>query len=426
MPQNLEKRNNVWYATVLVPTDVREALGKVRFKKSLGTSSEREAIRLGAPFIASWWAQIKQARGNTSAIVAEAQRWKRALSKAPDEDTKETWELILADEVERIAEAKGLQAAEDFRDLAAGITTPSNQHYETWKAQSNLAAKTQDQMTKDVSLLIAKFPTLQAITKASVRRWVDELTDDGKGPSSISRILSFCRSYWRHAQRYEESIKDVTPFSEVTNPTPKNKGKRKTANLPYLAPDVVKLWEAASKRKVGLAAKAPMDTQLADLIALGAFTGARIEELCSIKTNKVTEALFCIEDAKTTAGWREVPIHSAIAPLVKRLKESSKDGYLISGLSFNKYEDRSNAIGKRFGRLRTAQGFPASQTFHSFRSTVATLLENAGVPEGVAADIIGHDKPTMTYGLYSGGADMATKKAALEKVSYPFPKGALK
>jgi hypothetical protein len=29
----------------------------------------------------------------------------------------------------------------------------------------------------------------------------------------------------------------------------------------------------------------------------------------------------------------------------------------------------------------------------------ATLLENVGIPEGVAADIIGHDKTTMTYGL---------------------------
>ncbi len=72
MPQNLEKRNGVWYATVLVPADVRETLGRVRFKKSLATSSEREAIRLGAPYIASWWAQIKQARGTTSAVATEA------------------------------------------------------------------------------------------------------------------------------------------------------------------------------------------------------------------------------------------------------------------------------------------------------------------------------------------------------------------
>lgn len=260
MPQNLEKRNGIWYATVLVPADVRETLGRVRFKKSLGTSSEREAIRLGAPHIASWWAQIKQARGTASAVITEAQRWKRALEKAPDEDTRETWELVLSDEAERIADQRGLQAAKDFHDLASGRTTPSNQYFETWKAQSTLAAKTKDQMEKDVSLLTAKFPTLQAITKASVRRWVDELSEAGKGHSSISRILSFCRSYWRHVQKYEDSLKDITPFTGVSDPTPK--GKRKTTNLPYLVDDVVTLWEAASKRKVGLASNAPFDTQL--------------------------------------------------------------------------------------------------------------------------------------------------------------------
>lgn len=57
--------------------------------------------------------------------------------------------------------------------------------------------------------------------------------------------------------------------------------------------------------------------------------------------------------------------------------------------------------------------------FHSIRKTVSTLLENAGVPEGAAADIIGHEKKTMTYGLYSGGSSLAVKAEAIEKLEYP-------
>lgn len=87
-------------------------------------------------------------------------------------------------------------------------------------------------------------------------------------------------------------------------------------------------------------------------------------------------------------------------------------------MSANKYGDRSNAVGKRFGRLKTDGGFGAQHVFHSIRKTVATLLENAGVTENIAADIIGHDKPTMTYGLYSGGNSLETKRTALEKISY--------
>lgn len=50
---------------------------------------------------------------------------------------------------------------------------------------------------------------------------------------------------------------------------------------------------------------------------------------------------------------------------------------------------------------------------------MVTLLEDAGVSENLAADIVGHEKPRITYGLYSGGASLATKAAALAKVSYP-------
>ena len=63
--------------------------------------------------------------------------------------------------------------------------------------------------------------------------------------------------------------------------------------------------------------------------------------------------------------------------------------------------------------------FGPEHVFHSIRRTVATLLENAGLAEGVAADIIGHEKPTMTYGLYSGGASLEVKREAIEKLSYP-------
>lgn len=48
-----------------------------------------------------------------------------------------------------------------------------------------------------------------------------------------------------------------------------------------------------------------------------------------------------------------------------------------------------------------------------------TLLEDAGVTENLAADIVGHEKPRITYGLYSGGASLAKKAAALELVKYP-------
>ena len=160
------------------------------------------------------------------------------------------------------------------------------------------------------------------------------------------------------------------------------------------------------------------DPILSDLITLGAYTGCRIEELCSLKLTSVTDDRIEIEDAKTEAGWRTIPIHSQIRQLVARLRDTSTDGYLLSGLTFNKYGDRSNAIGKRFGRLKSKCGYGSDYVFHSFRKGVAAQLETAHVPENVSARLLGHDLNTMSYGLYSGGVSFDVLSEAVENLKW--------
>ena len=45
-------------------------------------------------------------------------------------------------------------------------------------------------------------------------------------------------------------------------------------------------------------------------------------------------------------------------------------------------------------------------------------LGNPGVAENIVADIVGHEKTTMTTGLYSGGLSLAVKRDALDKLAY--------
>ncbi|WP_170125960.1 hypothetical protein [Pelagimonas varians] len=49
---------------------------------------------------------------------------------------------------------------------------------------------------------------------------------------------------------------------------------------------------------------------------------------------------------------------------------------------------------------------------------MATQHERAGVPEGIAADILGYQKAITSYGLYSGGSSMEPKREALTKLDY--------
>ena len=149
----------------------------------------------------------------------------------------------------------------------------------------------------------------------------------------------------------------------------------------------------------------------------------RIEEICSLKCDDVdlNKFVFKITASKTAAGIRTIPIHSKIKSIIKKILVISTDGYVISGLSRSKYGLRSSALSKRFGRLKSAEGYDSHHVFHSIRKTFVTLLENSGVSENVTADIVVHEKPRITYGLYSGGTTLDVMREALERISYEFP-----
>jgi integrase len=298
--------------------------------------------------------------------------------------------------------------ARRFVALATGAITRLDDHLEEYLRTLKNEAKTVDMKRSTIRKFCEAFPHTADVHRKQVQRWVNEAGEDGKALATIRRALSELRGYWAYLQALEVVPEDAQPFDKLALPkTGKAEtGERREAFTPA---DVVTLYRAAL---------AQPDQPLADLIALGMWTGCRIEELCALRVDKAIDH-FTVEDAKTEAGCRKVPIHSKLAATLARLVQDSTDGYVLTGLTANKYGDRSNAVGKRFGRLKTGLGFGAEHVFHSIRRTVATLLEDAGTPENVAADIIGHDKPTMTYGLYSNGTSLRTKREALEKLDYP-------
>ena len=91
---------------------------------------------------------------------------------------------------------------------------------------------------------------------------------------------------------------------------------------------------------------------------------------------------------------------------------------IIINQSPNQYGKRSVQVGKRFSRVKTTLGFDGHHDFHSIRKTVSTQRERAGVSEGISADILGHEKQTMTYALYSGRSSLEQKAAAVGLIDY--------
>ncbi len=417
MPSYLQKRRRRWYAILEIPKALRPRFGKPRFVQSLETDSRTVAERRVMPVVVAWKKEIATARNEP--VDDDAAYWRRALRNARTEDQRKAileqidmmaWD-IGATNVENIGESPSSDPeARRFHSVATGSIVSFTEHLDEWQATSHATAKTKDMQRSDVQRFAAKFAMVQEVTRPEVRRWITGLmNDDGLAPKTVQRILSALRGYWRYLQSIGVAGEDHEPFSKLDVARQNKRNQPRSARQPFEPADVVKLVDAAIARA---------DDQLADLIRLGMWTGCRIEELCPLKVEQVKDDYFSVGDAKTKAGWRDVPIHRKLAQTMARLIENSKDGHVLSGLTVNKYGDRSNAIGKRFGHLKTDLGYGSQHVFHSIRKTVVTIFENAGVAENVVADLVGHEKTTMTYGLYSGGVSLAVKREALAKLAY--------
>ena len=92
---------------------------------------------------------------------------------------------------------------------------------------------------------------------------------------------------------------------------------------------------------------------------------------------------------------------------------------ILSGISEDKDGKRAGAIGKRVGRLKNQLGFEKIYVFfYSFRKIVVKLLEQVGISENLAVDIIWHEKPIITYGLYSGGSSLEQKLKVTNSIKF--------
>jgi integrase len=292
-------------------------------------------------------------------------------------------------------------------------------HAGGWKRTLKLKPRQLDQYESDLKLFGADLALAQ-VDRETAQKWALDRGKAGDSNKTISRRLAALRGYWRWMAD-EKLASDAGPngsgpFDRLRLPKEaKDRGVRRTS---FTAPQVAALYDAAS----GHTAQWARDEPLAALIALAAHTGARIEELCGLTVAQVDLVGWVMHvSSKTRAGDRVVPIHNAIRPMVARLVRNAMDHkWLIHCRIDNSYGERSQAIGKRFGRLKSRLGHGPELVFHSLRKTVATMLQDSGCPEAIAADILGHELQTMSYGVYSTGSAIETRRTWLERaIAYP-------
>jgi site-specific recombinase XerD len=314
-------------------------------------------------------------------------------------------------------------------------TTPFLHYLDDWKPHAGLKPRPLDQAISSLNHFDkAVAQPIQALEAKHVQNWIDQMIQrppvtikrkTGKvsiilppKAKTVARMLSEVRNYWRYLQSLEIVAVDRDPFANRRVKDPADRRETSDDKRQKWQPaQVVALWQHAATNS---------DLVLSNVVRIAAYSGARIEgiaqlKVSSIRTDPATGIRFMHMADKSIGGDRDVPIHPMIDGLIDDLiKMAKKDGYLIESSAGSKYTERGAPLGQRFGRMKTRLGYDHRFVFHSIRKTVTSLMQDASVAEGVAADIVGHIKPGLTYGVYGGITAMPLRAAELTRaISYP-------
>jgi integrase len=433
--QYLRKQYNQWYVEMFIPKDVQHHFvhgddspehlrgkAKKKLSKCLHTEDQDHAEILKLEVLQDWKLAIRAARqkeGGTIEDVAATTRMLRQLYKAKGQGA-EAAQAVVETLFTGDTDESDTQRVQIY-EAATGKVARTKDHIEEWLDFQRYSPYVQTEARRFIRDVFAKrFPTFEEIDRKSLRLWAAdmEIGRDGYNANkrtTVAKKISYVGAYWRYCEDRYTDCPNICTHEKVMGNVSRTKASQAESNnvsyMPFEKEDCWKLYEAAV---------ADGYEHLSDIIKLGMYTGCRIGELCNMRVEDVGGDYLSVKDAKTYSGIREIPIHRDIQQLVERLKQTSTDGYLLSGLSTdNQYGDRSRAMSQKFGRLKSKLGFKTKRhAFHSFRATLANRFENAQVDVNFAARIIGHAVPNMTYGLYSGKVDWSNAVEAMSKVNY--------
>ncbi|WP_460163471.1 tyrosine-type recombinase/integrase [Pseudomonas sp. S2_F03] len=477
---NLELQGGTYHVRLDIPKDVQGAFGGRRIlSQTLKTGSRSEALLRRLPILHAWKIQIKAIRdgreladGWQDEVVVALEKidqvtrdQKRALlgeSIPPSQplapemaanflkdlqyavnvaiDFKALRENGLAGEIHTQDEYNRAlktsmqhRLSTDFKltneqgqELETLVKDPANYKarspitklrlasFRTYRLEHHVALKTVNQQESKLLNLSEHLQTTGTkLDFDSVNTWLHAMTLSSK---TKQQYLLAGSQFWQWAQQHEPQWRQTfkghpNPFEKHILPTLKGKAKLDAKRKAFTIAEVGTLYVAAKEQNIGA---------LPDLILLGAYTGARIEELCQLRTEHLITVdgvqMFDIVDSKTVAGIRQVPVHPNLTVSVNRLAKASTDGYLVPTDSNNKYGIRSDALSKAFGRLKTNMGFDRTRVFHSIRATVITSLVRADVADRLIKELVGHETGTVTFDVYSDGSSPKQKLKAISKL----------
>jgi integrase len=448
LAKNLVRRHRRYWSRHRVPPDVAEAFdGKQELWSNLGTDDPRLAEARCLRANSDFRSRVLEARGRVGTVDADALVWRRrieeevsepgdypiayenALQFASNKYVKGGWRAVSrhanlfheGSEPAALVELGGPKA-KAFVDIAIAGHKPTRSFVTPWFStrEREVEKSTAFMDHRAVTSFVAAHPLVTDVTKANAAKWIEGRRRDVTA-ATVQREVSGLRSFWQWLRSHGEVSDDAPDPFQGHKFQDRRKRVEEARREAFTPEEASRLYKAAIER--------PDDgSTLGALVALGAWTGARREELVSLKVSDVAlegrDRWITIRGAKTSSGNRTIPAHPAIVPLLKRLVGERTTGFLFGDLEADRFGRRGDLIGKKFTAMKQRLDFPAEKTFHSLRHMFVQQVRALGVPEDLVADLVGHKLASITGARY-GTAEARRKllPAAVAKLTYP---GALK
>lgn len=110
-------------------------------------------------------------------------------------------------------------------------------------------------------------------------------------------------------------------------------------------------------------------------------------------------------------------VHSAVMTHLQALTRRALALVALAALVSHGVAARAETV-QPFFLCEREEAFELARAYETSQQAVMDTMVRLLVPENIVADIVGHKKNTMTYGLYSGGVSLAVKRDALDKLAY--------
>ena len=387
-------KSGIWQVELRIPSDVRVVLGRTRFAQSTGTRDKRKASNRALPMLTEWQQLIVTARQNPELIQSKMDQSKRlsdtSQGSCDNRDTRSWFEELKPSQA-------NLYAVIEWGD---GVSLPA--HMLDFIEAHYIRHRTKLEARRYILEATLFIHTLEDLNRANAQRWLstEELKPlkERRAVKTMQKAVGFLSEYFEWlryrgfvSQNLQNPFKNLHFSKQLARPR---------QYLPLSFDEVRLLRQAAQNTN---------DVLMVTYIDIGRFTGMRLSEIGELSAEYIVNesGVHCFRvrpDAKTEASSnRLIPIAPALASCVD-LKNLDLRG-------------TSNAVGKRFGRLKRQlldDGSTRQKCFHSIRKFVVTELERGGIPEGITADLVGHEKPNITYNVYSGGSSIEQLSRAVE------------